>query len=588
MAQVKPKEDLLRIIGRIASEPSSSGEPFFVFDLDASLENAAAFQDAARREFEKVSLRASIKSCNVGLFCERLRQLGYGAEVCSLEELGLVERAGFSSSDIIFDGPLKTDEELGYCIDNDVLVQIDGLGELERVCEIAQARLKKVDVLVRLTHLYKDQGYSRFGMSGSEFTAEAAPLLKDCSFVELKGFHFNFGSNLSSHLPIVEGLSHWVELLNTWMPENGVLDLGSGFPADSFSDDPGTSTPDAAQFFSGIKSYLLDKFGIKANAWTYLFEPGRVLSEDFGYLVGRVVDSKWRNGIEILQSNLAVNWVGSMRSWHHLVAPLDHARPPARATQYIAGFNCFEQDYLTAIGSEFSLKAGDWFYIRGCGAYDLQTMTEWVRRRPVVLAVVNGDVEVARPRGLTNGLCSDDLYLAYESIDVNEDISLLQARPRFADKLYPIIDRNRQGFSEAMHWPRYSTSLKSVQDFLLQSQLEHQKGASKTYVVHFRGEPCGMLSFHEIDSSNKTAYIGYWLDPDRRGCGIITQALQALISHYADGGDIQRFVIKVSVHNGPSNRVAQRCGFALEGTLKRSERIGDRYVDQNIYGRVVE
>ena len=97
-----------------------------------------------------------------------------------------------------------------------------------------------------------------------------------------------------------------------------------------------------------------------------------------------------------------------------------------------------------------------------------------------------------------------------------------------------------------------------------------------------------MLSFHEIDSSNKTAYIGYWLDPDRRGCGIITQALQALISHTADGGDVQRFVIKVSVHNGPSNRVAQRCGFALEGTLKRSERIGDRYVDQNIYGRVVE
>ncbi|VVN05497.1 Diaminopimelate decarboxylase [Pseudomonas fluorescens] len=588
MAQVKPEEDLLKIIGKIASDPSSSGEPYFVFDLDSSLKRAAAFKDAARREFEKVSLRASIKSCNIGLFCERLSQLGYGAEVCSLEELKLIERAGFSSSDIIFDGPLKTDEELGYCIDNGLLIQVDGLGELERICDIAQTKLKRVDVLVRLSHLYKEQGYSRFGMSSSEFTAEAAPLLKACSFVELKGFHFNFGSNLCSQRPIVEGLSHWVELLNKWMPENGILDLGSGFPADSFSDDQSKSTPKAAHFFSDIKSYLQCRFGNKANAWTYMFEPGRVLSEDFGYLIGRVVDSKWRNGIEILQSNLAVNWVGSMRSWHHLVAPLHNTRPPARATQYIAGFNCFEQDYLTAIGSDFSLRVGDWFYIKGCGAYDLQTMTEWIRRRPVVLAIVNGDVEIARPRALTSELCSDDIYLAYESIDVNDDISLTQAMPRFADKIYPIIDRNRQSFSEVMHWPRYSTSLKSVQDFLLQSQLEHQKGVSKTYVIQFRGEPCGMLSFHEIDSSNKTAYIGYWLDPDCRGCGIITQALQALISHFADGGDVHRFVIKVSVHNGPSNRVAQRCGFILEGTLKQSERIGDRYVDQNIYGRVVE
>ncbi|WP_416380619.1 GNAT family N-acetyltransferase [Gilliamella sp. B2772] len=36
-----------------------------------------------------------------------------------------------------------------------------------------------------------------------------------------------------------------------------------------------------------------------------------------------------------------------------------------------------------------------------------------------------------------------------------------------------------------------------------------------------------------IDKSNKTAYIGYWLDSKAQGKGIITQAIQALTHYYA-------------------------------------------------------
>ncbi|MGQ7148176.1 GNAT family N-acetyltransferase, partial [Escherichia sp. SS-MK2] len=68
-------------------------------------------------------------------------------------------------------------------------------------------------------------------------------------------------------------------------------------------------------------------------------------------------------------------------------------------------------------------------------------------------------------------------------------------------------------------------------------------------------EHFGVISFNRIEPLNKTAEIGYWLDESHQGQGIISQALQALIHHYAQSGELRRFVIKCRVDNPQSNQV---------------------------------
>ena len=108
------------------------------------------------------------------------------------------------------------------------------------------------------------------------------------------------------------------------------------------------------------------------------------------------------------------------------------------------------------------------------------------------------------------------------------------------------------------------------------------------FLIFEQGEVAGVISFNQIEPLNRAAYIGYWLDEDHQGKGILSQALQALIQHYAQRQEIRRFVIKCRVDNVKSNQVALRNGFQLEGCLRQAEFLNGDYYDVNLYARIID
>jgi [ribosomal protein S5]-alanine N-acetyltransferase len=95
----------------------------------------------------------------------------------------------------------------------------------------------------------------------------------------------------------------------------------------------------------------------------------------------------------------------------------------------------------------------------------------------------------------------------------------------------------------------------------------------------------GSVSVWNFHPRNRTAYVSYWLLASARGRGHATKAV-ALAARYAFGTlDLERLTARVETANRPSQRVVERAGFQLEGTL-RADAIddnGDR-VDVNLYG----
>lgn len=172
-------------------------------------------------------------------------------------------------------------------------------------------------------------------------------------------------------------------------------------------------------------------------------------------------------------------------------------------------------------------------------------------------------------------------------IEVNERITLHAADERFVHELHQLIVKNRDWLQQFLDWPQYVRTVEDTRKTVQGNIMLHQRGYAKMFMIVRDGLLVGVLAFNSIEPLNKTAYIGYWLDEDVQGEGILSLSMQAMIDFYARRGDIRRFVIKCRVQNSASNQVAQRNGFLLEGCLKEAEFLNGHFDDQNTWARIV-
>lgn len=587
MAQKIVAQNIITAAKRLCERQPYGDEPFFIFDVDSALEQVLCLQAVCRQYFLDAVIAVSVKSCSLGLLLRLIAEHGLSAEVCSADELQLALKAGFTGDKIVLNGPYKSLNDLSQGIAKNALIHVDSPHELKAIIDLVSDTDRVVGLGLRLAHFYKDSQRSRFGVTVEEFEEEIVPLLQSCKNVYLKGFHLHIGSNLESPVRIIENLRDWLPFLLKNMPKGGHLDIGGGFPADSFSADAEVTATKPQEFFQEIFNVLSEQDPTLPARWKLFFEPGRYISEDHGYAVGKTVSIKKRGQVDIIQTNIGINWIPSARVWHHSLVPLEEKKNArGKHGQILAGFNCFENDCLFP-KEDYGLGQDQLFIIRGCGSYDLQTAHEWTRLKPPVYALYKKDIVTARLAENALPAGRVDLLHAEEAISVDKNIQLAPASSRYASELFNIIDRNRKEFSQYMAWPRYVMNEHDEAIFLDVCFLQHQKNDGKTYAILFDEAPVGLLSFNRIDSGNKTAYIGYWLDLKLQGKGIITKSVRALIQSYLKSGEIKRFVITCSVDNQKSNAVAQRCGFELEGRLRKAELLNGVFHDQNIYSFIM-
>lgn len=173
-----------------------------------------------------------------------------------------------------------------------------------------------------------------------------------------------------------------------------------------------------------------------------------------------------------------------------------------------------------------------------------------------------------------------------QAIAVGPSIYLKSISQDDAPRLHDVIIREKARLSEFLHWPRYINSLDDTIRFCAISEKSFGN-SNAIYIAEFNGELAGVISFNNLDFANGIGDIGYWLTGNHEKKGIVSNAVEALIGAYAGSRQIRRFVIKCASRNRPSRAVAERLGFKFEGTLEQAEKIGNEYLDQRIYARIV-
>jgi RimJ/RimL family protein N-acetyltransferase len=100
------------------------------------------------------------------------------------------------------------------------------------------------------------------------------------------------------------------------------------------------------------------------------------------------------------------------------------------------------------------------------------------------------------------------------------------------------------------------------------------------------GRPLGLAVAPRIEREARTAELGYVVLAEERGRGVATEALRLLTDWaFAELGAV-RLELMISVENDASKRVAERCGYLLEGVLRSLYVKPGRWEDTEVWSRL--
>lgn len=89
------------------------------------------------------------------------------------------------------------------------------------------------------------------------------------------------------------------------------------------------------------------------------------------------------------------------------------------------------------------------------------------------------------------------------------------------------------------------------------------------------GQLLGGTGLHRTVWETPKTEVGYWCRTSRSGQGFVGEAVAALVEYAFRHIQAVRVELVTDAENQRSRRVAERCGFALEGTLRHERRAPD-------------
>ncbi|MEP6526956.1 MAG: GNAT family N-acetyltransferase [Nocardioidaceae bacterium] len=97
----------------------------------------------------------------------------------------------------------------------------------------------------------------------------------------------------------------------------------------------------------------------------------------------------------------------------------------------------------------------------------------------------------------------------------------------------------------------------------------------------------GNITLVNIDVEQATGEIGYRVGPWARNRGVATSAVELATDWAFEAMALRRITLFHSVANPASCRVATKCGYQMEGTLRSAMVAGDgRRYDLHVHGRL--
>lgn len=170
------------------------------------------------------------------------------------------------------------------------------------------------------------------------------------------------------------------------------------------------------------------------------------------------------------------------------------------------------------------------------------------------------------------------------TLKVDHDIELQLFQIHDAEKLYQLVDRNRNHLREWLPWVDGMTHPSQYHAIIPLWLKQFADNNGFNVGILFRKKLVGCIGFHQIDWRNSQTSLGYYLSEKAQGYGIMTRCVRALVNYAFFDLGLHRVEIRCGEYNLKSRSIPERLGFVKEGKIRDGEVLNGVFHDLIVYG----
>lgn len=159
-------------------------------------------------------------------------------------------------------------------------------------------------------------------------------------------------------------------------------------------------------------------------------------------------------------------------------------------------------------------------------------------------------------------------------------------------KFYRIIEENRTRMIDSFPVMLSNTHDEISAEYYVRKKIEEwDEQSAFNFGIWLKdgGSYIGHISIKNIDWVIPRGEIAYVISGEYEGKGIMTEALKAVIKFSFESLCMKRLFLRVMTNNNRSFKLAERCGFIREGTLRKDHKTYEgKLVDLYYYGMTLE
>lgn len=399
------------------------GSSFYLLNLEKLRENYRKINYAFQSRYNKFIIGYSYKTNYLPYLCKELSKLGAYAEVVSRLEYDLAIKIGVEPNKIIFNGPLKTREDIFYALNNRSLINIDSYYEIEFVKNYCKENPREqVKIGLRLNFDISENGVSplveghevsRFGICVANFDFNnLMNELKNIHNLKIVGLHGHFSTSrrkVSSYSKIAKTLC---DIAKEYSLDVEYIDIGGGI----FGEVPRSLidyAPTFDEYAEAVCTIMNQEYPREGKQPYLILEPGIAMVANTFSFVAKVI------GVKTIRENHFVLVDGSV----HNIKPTMHKKNlPMRILRqndeksneqkkfHVVGYTCLEKDYLARDLNEEIPVINDYMIFENVGAYTIVFNPQFIKERPAIVAHDKNEMFVVRKKETFEQFFNEDLY----------------------------------------------------------------------------------------------------------------------------------------------------------------------------------
>ena len=384
--------------------------PFYIYSENVIKNNFNMYHESFGNTQHTICY--SVKANSNLSILSLLAGLGSGFDIVSAGELSRVIKAGGDPQKTVFSGVGKTQEEIRYALDTNILCfNVESEDELHTINEIAIDMNTKANISVRVnpaisvdTHPYITTGMkdNKFGIEQSQIL----PMYKKASKlagINIIGIDFHIGSQIMDINPYIESLNKILEIIDQ-LDSQGIMlrhiDIGGGLGISYQNELTVSKDTFVTEIINAIGERNL----------SIIVEPGRSIVGESGLLVSQVINIKktpFKN-FAVVDAGMNDLLRPPLYEAYHSIREV-FLKSMEKSLYDVVGPICETADFLGK-SRNLSIEKGDFLVVENVGAYGYSLSSNYNTRPKIDEYIIsNSNINKIRDRETIEQILENEL-----------------------------------------------------------------------------------------------------------------------------------------------------------------------------------